>query len=56
MRLLPWLGALLLAVWAILWLGIKIVSGLVHLVAVVAVAMIVVGLVRRGARAVQRRD
>lgn len=55
MHLLGWVGVALLVVWALLWLGFKIVSGLVHLLLVVAVALVVYGLVRRGARAVRRR-
>lgn len=47
-----WLGVVLLIVWAVLWLGFKIVSGVVHLLVLVAVIFIVWGLVKRGARAV----
>jgi hypothetical protein len=49
------LGILLLIVWAVLWLGFKIVSGLVHLIVVIAVALVVWGLLKRGARAVRSR-
>jgi len=48
------LGVLLLAVWAVLWLGFHVVSGLVHLLVIVAIVMIVWGLVKRGAAAVSR--
>lgn len=48
------LGTLLLAIWAVLWLGFHIVSGLVHLLVVVALIMIVWGLVKRGAATVSR--
>lgn len=48
------LGALLLAIWAVLWLGFHIVSGLIHLLVVVAVVLIVWGLVKRGAATVSR--
>ena len=50
MHLIGWLGVALLALWAILWLGFKIVSGIVHLLVVVAVVLIVWGLVKKGAR------
>ena len=46
------LGIVLLVLWAILWLGFHVVSGLVHLLVIAAVIMIVWGLVKRGARAV----
>lgn len=48
------LGVLLLAIWAVLWLGFHVVSGLIHLLVVVALIMIVWGLVKRGAAAVSR--
>ncbi len=48
------IGVLLLAVWAVLWLGFHVVSGLIHLLVVVAIVMIVWGLVKRGASAVSR--
>jgi hypothetical protein len=48
------LGLLLLAIWAVLWLGFHIVSGLIHLLVVIAVISIVWGLVKRGAATVNR--
>lgn len=45
-------GVLLLAIWAVLWLGFHVVSGLVHVLVLVAVVMIVWGLVKRGASAI----
>jgi hypothetical protein len=50
-----WLGIVLLALWMVLWLGFKIVSGVVHLLVLVAIVFIVWGLVKKGARAVERR-
>ncbi len=50
-----WLGIVLLVIWAVLWLGFKIVSGLVHLLVIAAVLFVVWGLVKKGARAVNRR-
>ncbi|HEY0995626.1 MAG TPA: hypothetical protein VGD77_06530 [Gemmatimonadaceae bacterium] len=50
-----WLGVVLLVLWAILWLGFKIVSGVVHLLVIAAVIFIVWGLVKKGARAVNDR-
>lgn len=49
------LGILLLVAWGVLWLGFNIVSGLVHVLVVVAVVLIIWGLVKRGARAVDKR-
>ena len=50
-----WIGAILLVLWAVLWLGFKVVSGIVHLIIVVAVVLIVWGLIKKGARAVGDR-
>jgi hypothetical protein len=50
-----WIGIALLALWAVLWLGFKIVSGVVHLIVLAAVALIVWGLIKRGAGAVRSR-
>lgn len=52
---LGWLGVVLVVLWAVLWLGFKIVSGVVHLLVIVGLAMLVWGLVKRGARAVGNR-
>ena len=46
------IGVVLLVLWAVLWLGFKIASGLLHLVVVVAIVLIVWGLLKRGARAI----
>lgn len=51
---LVWLGILLLVLWAVLWLGFHIVTGLIHLLVLVAVVLIVWGLLKRGANAVER--
>ena len=50
-----WIGVVLLVLWAVLWLGFKIVSGVVHLLVLAAVVFIAWGLVKRGARAVGKR-
>jgi uncharacterized membrane protein (DUF485 family) len=52
---LVWLGVLLLVAWAVLWLGLNVVGGVVHLLVLAAVVFIVWGFVKRGARAVDRR-
>lgn len=52
MGALVWIGVVLFVLWVVLWLGFHIVSGLVHLLAIVAIAMIIWGLVKRGANAV----
>lgn len=52
---LSWLGVVLLIVWGVLWLGLKMVSGLIHLLALVGIVLLVWGIVRRGANAVQSR-
>jgi hypothetical protein len=50
-----WLGVVLLVLWALLWLGFKVVSGVVHLLVLIGLVFLVWGLVKRGARAVGNR-
>ena len=52
---LVWLGVALLVLWGILWLGLKIVSGVIHLLIIVGVVFLVWGVAKRGARAVRNR-
>jgi hypothetical protein len=47
MKLLFWLGVVMVLCWGLLWLGIKIAVGAVHLLLLVGVALIVWGLIRR---------
>ena len=53
----PWiiLGIVLFVAWAVLWLMFRIATGLIHLLVIIAIAMFIWGLVKRGARAVNRR-
>ncbi|HSJ62899.1 MAG TPA: hypothetical protein VK922_03220 [Gemmatimonadaceae bacterium] len=55
MHPLVWVGIVLLVLWAVLWLGLKIVSGVIHLLVIAAVVLIVWGVVKRGAAAVKKR-
>jgi hypothetical protein len=55
MNVLSLLGVVLVVLWAVLWLGLKVVSGLIHLLVLAGVVMIVWGLVARGANAVKSR-
>lgn len=48
MGILKTLGALLLVVWLVLWLALKITSGLIHLLVVLGIAMLVIGFFKRG--------
>ena len=50
-----WLGILVLALCAVLWLGFKLVSGVVHLLVIVGLVLLVRGLVTKGARSVSHR-
>ena len=53
---LAWIGIALVVLWAIAWIGFKIVSGLVHLLVILGIIMIVWGLMKKGARAVTGGD
>ena len=55
MRILLALGVLLVVLWAVLWIGFHLVTGLIHLLLIVGVAFLIWGLVRRGVSAVTRR-
>ena len=50
MGLFFWLFLVLAALWLILWLGVHITSGLIHLLIIVAVISLIVHLVRGGRR------
>ena len=39
-------------VWAILLIGLKVATGLIHLLLIVGLAFVVWGLIKRGARAI----
>ena len=54
-HLFAWLGIALVVLWAVLWLGFKIVSGVVHLIVLVGIVLLVWGLMKKGARAVNNR-
>jgi hypothetical protein len=56
MRILVTVGIILLVLWAILWIGFRIVSGLIHLLVIVAIVLLVLGLLRRGKAAVGGRS
>ncbi|HSK20401.1 MAG TPA: hypothetical protein VK912_14710 [Longimicrobiales bacterium] len=50
-----WIGIVLLVLWAILWLGFKLVSGIIHVLVLLAIVFIIWGLVKKGARAIGNR-
>jgi hypothetical protein len=50
-----WFGIVLLVLWALLWLGFKIVSGLIHVLVIVGVALVIWGFIKKGANAVSSR-
>ena len=47
-----WLGIVLVVTWAILWLGLKIATGLIHLLVIIGLAFVIWGFIKRGARAI----
>jgi hypothetical protein len=55
MRALVIAGVVLLVLWAVLWIGFRIVSGIIHLLIVAAIILLILGLLRRGTRAVGSR-
>jgi hypothetical protein len=55
MSALVWVGVVLAVLWAVLWIGFKVVGGLIHLLILAAVIFIIWGLVRRGAQAISSK-
>lgn len=53
---LAWIGIALVALWAVAWIGFKIVSGLVHVLVVIGIIMIIWGLLKKGARTISGGD
>jgi hypothetical protein len=49
MKALFWIGLALVICWGVLWLGIKIAVGAIHLLLLLGVILIGWGLLRRGA-------
>jgi hypothetical protein len=47
MGILKALGAIILVVWLILWLALKVTTGLIHLLVLLGVAMLVIGFLKR---------
>jgi hypothetical protein len=47
MGLLKILGAGILVLWLVLWLALKITTGVIHLLVLVGIAMIIIGFVKR---------
>ena len=52
MKGLVWLGIILVALWAVLWLGLKIATGFIHVIFIVGLALVIWGLIKLGSRAV----
>ena len=52
MRPLVMLGVALVVLWAVLWLGLKIATGMIHVLVIVGLAFVIWGLIKKGARAI----
>ena len=53
MKVLFWIGVAMVVCWGLLWLGIKIAVGAVHLLLILGIALIGWALLRRGTRALR---
>lgn len=49
-----WLGIILVVAWAVLWIGLKIATGLIHVLVILGLALVIWGFIKRGARAITR--
>ena len=52
MQPLVMLGIVLVVLWAVMWLGLKIATGLIHVMLIVGLAFVIWGLIKKGARAI----
>lgn len=52
MQPLVWMGIVLVVLWAVLWIGLKIATGFIHLLVIVGLAFVIWGLIKRGVRAI----
>ena len=46
------LGIVLVVLWAVMWLGLKIATGMIHVLAIAGLAFVIWGLIKKGARAI----
>lgn len=46
------LGIVFVVLWAVLWFGLKLATGLIHVLVIVGLAFVIWGLIKRGARAI----
>ena len=47
-----WLGIIMVVAWAFMWLGLKIATGMIHVLVIVGLALVIWGFIKRGARAI----
>lgn len=52
MQPLVWLGIVLVVLWAVMWIGLKVATGMIHVLVIVGLALVIWGLIKRGARAI----
>ena len=52
MQPLVMLGIVMVVLWAVLWLGLKIATGMIHVMLIVGLAFVIWGLIKKGARAI----
>ena len=52
MQPLMMLGIVMVVLWAVLWLGLKIATGMIHVMLIVGLAFVIWGLIKKGARAI----
>jgi len=50
MRMLIGIGVLLLVLWVVLWIGLRIVGGLVHILVIAGVVFLIWGIARSALR------
>jgi hypothetical protein len=52
MQPLVWLGIVMVVLWAVMWIGLKVATGMIHVLVILGLAFVIWGLIKRGARAI----
>ena len=52
MQSLVWLGIVMVVLWVVMWIGLKVATGMIHVLVILGLAFVIWGLIKRGARAI----
>jgi hypothetical protein len=52
MQPLVWVGIVMVVLWAVMWIGLKVATGMIHVLVILGLAFVIWGLIKRGTRAI----